>query len=119
MGVALLWITHDLAVVSSLAHDIAVMYAGRIVEHGPAEDVLAEPRHPYTRGLLDSVPGEARPGEKLAQIPGSIPALIDLPPGCAFRARCSRAGSACETMPDITDLGRGRGVRCFYPLEAA
>ncbi len=118
-GVALVWITHDLAVVSSLAHDIAVMYAGRIVEAGPAEEVLAEPRHPYTRGLLDSVPGEAKPGEKLAQIPGSIPALIDLPPGCAFRARCSRADRACETMPEIIDLGAGRSVRCVHPLEAA
>ena len=118
-GVALVWITHDLAVVSSLAHDIAVMYAGRIVESGPAEDVLAEPRHPYTRGLLDSVPGEAKPGEKLAQIPGSIPALIDLPPGCAFRARCAHADSVCETMPEITDLGRGRAARCFHPMEAA
>ena len=118
-GVALVWITHDLAVVSSLAHDIAVMYAGRIVEAGPAEDVLAEPRHPYTRGLLDSVPGEAKPGEKLAQIPGSIPALIDLPPGCAFRARCGRADQACETMPEIVDLGGGRQARCVHPLEAA
>ncbi|MSP49536.1 MAG: ABC transporter ATP-binding protein [Alphaproteobacteria bacterium] len=116
-GVALVWITHDLAVVSSLAHDIAVMYAGRIVEQGPAEDVLAAPRHPYTRGLLDSVPGEAQPGKKLAQIPGSIPALVDLPPGCAFRARCSRADSACETMPEIADLGGARAVRCFHPLE--
>ncbi|MBM3548767.1 MAG: ABC transporter ATP-binding protein [Alphaproteobacteria bacterium] len=117
-GVALVWITHDLAVVSSLAHDIAVMYAGRIVEYGPTADVLAQPRHPYTRGLLDSVPGEAEPGEKLAQIPGSIPALIDLPPGCAFRARCSRATGACETMPEIADIG-GRLARCFHPLEAA
>jgi len=117
-GVALVWITHDLAVVSSLAHDIAVMYAGRIVEYGPTAEVLALPRHPYTRGLLDSVPGEARPGEKLAQIPGSIPALVDLPPGCAFRARCSRATSVCETMPEIADIG-GRLARCFHPLEAA
>ena len=119
LGVALVWITHDLAVVSSLAHDIAVMYAGRIVEHGPTEDVLANPRHHYTRGLLDSVPGEGTPGEKLAQIPGSIPALIDLPPGCAFKARCGRADGACETMPEIADLGSGRGARCVHPLEAA
>ena len=92
---------------------------GRIVEHGPTEDVLANPRHHYTRGLLDSVPGEGTPGEKLAQIPGSIPALIDLPPGCAFKARCGRADVACETMPEIADLGAGRGARCVHPLEAA
>jgi peptide/nickel transport system ATP-binding protein len=118
-GVALIWITHDLAVVSSLAHDIAVMYAGRIVEQGPADDVLAQPRHPYTRGLLDSVPGETAPGSVLAQIPGSIPALVDLPPGCAFRARCARADLACAEMPDIASCGAGRAVRCFHPLEAA
>ncbi|MGQ0675719.1 MAG: ABC transporter ATP-binding protein [Rhodospirillales bacterium] len=118
-GVALIWITHDLAVVSSLAHDIAVMYAGRIVEQGPADEVLAAPRHPYTRGVLDSVPGELTPGRALAQIPGSIPALIDLPPGCAFRARCSRANEACTAMPEIAACGAGRWVRCFHPLEAA
>ena len=66
-----------------------------------------------------SVPGEAKPGEKLAQIPGSIPALIDLPPGCAFRARCGRADRACETMPEIVDLGGNRSARCAHPLEAA
>ena len=118
-GVALIWITHDLAVVSSLAHEIAVMYAGRIVEQGPAEEVLAAPRHPYTRGLLDSVPGELTPGSTLAQIPGSIPALIDLPPGCAFRARCARADGACMAMPEIAACGGDRLVRCFHPLEAA
>ncbi len=118
-GVALVWITHDLAVVSSLAHDIAVMYAGRIVEYGGADEVLSAPRHPYTRGLLESVPGEAAPGSKLLQIPGSIPALVDLPPGCAFRARCARADGSCETMPEIVDDGAGRALRCHHPLEAA
>ncbi len=118
-GVALIWITHDLAVVSSLAHDIAVMYAGRIVEEGPADEVLASPRHPYTGGLLGSVPGEVEPGSALVQIPGSIPALIDLPPGCAFRARCARADRACAEMPEIAGCGEGRAVRCFHPLEAA
>ena len=118
-GAALIWITHDLSVVSSLAHEIAVMYAGRIVEQGPADDVLSAPRHPYTRGLLDSVPGDVAPGAPLAQIPGSIPALIDLPPGCAFRARCARADNACAAMPEIAACGRGRAVRCVHPLEAA
>jgi peptide/nickel transport system ATP-binding protein len=118
-GVALIWITHDLAVVSSLAHDIAVMYAGRIVEQGPADAVLAAPRHPYTGGLLGSVPGEVPPGSALTQIPGSIPALIDLPPGCAFRARCTRADQACAEMPEIAACGEDRAVRCFHPLEAA
>jgi len=118
-GVALVWITHDLAVVSSLAHEIAVMYAGRVVEHGAADEVLSAPRHPYTRGLLESVPGEAAPGGKLLQIPGSIPALVDLPPGCAFRARCPRADALCEAMPEIVGDGLGRAIRCHHPLEAA
>ncbi|MCC7272522.1 MAG: ABC transporter ATP-binding protein [Alphaproteobacteria bacterium] len=113
-GIALLWITHDLAVVSALADDIAVMYAGRIVERGPARDVLAEPRHPYTRGLLDSVPGEVPPGGRLPQIPGSTPALRELPPGCAFRGRCGRASAACTTMPELP--AGERSVRCHHPL---
>ncbi|MBM3569092.1 MAG: ABC transporter ATP-binding protein, partial [Alphaproteobacteria bacterium] len=90
-GTALIWITHDLAVVSSLADRICVMYAGRIVEHGPAEAVLSRPRHPYTGGLIDSVPAASAPGAKLRQIPGSAPQPFDLPPGCAFRPRCPRA----------------------------
>jgi peptide/nickel transport system ATP-binding protein len=117
-GVALVWITHDLAVVSNLADDIAVMYAGRIVETGPAREVLARPRHPYTRGLLDSVPGEAQPGAMLAQIPGSTPSLLRLPPGCSFRERCARASAACGEMPELRALGDG-AARCRHALEAA
>jgi peptide/nickel transport system ATP-binding protein len=117
-GVALVWITHDLAVVSNLADDIAVMYAGRIVETGPAREVLARPRHPYTRGLLDSVPGEAQPGAMLAQIPGSTPSLLRLPPGCSFRERCAHASAACGEMPALRALGDG-AVRCHHALEAA
>jgi peptide/nickel transport system ATP-binding protein len=117
-GVALIWITHDLAVVSSLADDIAVMYAGRIVEYGPADDVLAAPRHPYTRGLLDSVPGEIAPGSVLPQIPGSTPSLLRLGPGCAFRARCAHAGDRCQAMPELAAADR-RLVRCHYPLAVA
>jgi peptide/nickel transport system ATP-binding protein len=118
-GVALIWITHDLAVVSSLAHDIAVMYAGRVVESGPASAVLGAPSHPYTRGLLESVPGETKPGGKLAQIPGNIPSLLDLPPGCAFRARCALADAACATMPGLAAIAPDRAVRCIRPLAAA
>ena len=116
-GVALVWITHDLAVVSNLADEIAVMYAGRIVETGPAREVLARPRHPYTRGLLDSVPGEAQPGAMLAQIPGSTPSLLRLPPGCSFRERCAHASAACGEMPELRALGGG-AVRCHHALEA-
>jgi peptide/nickel transport system ATP-binding protein len=110
-GTALLWITHDLAVVAGLAERILVMYAGRIVEEGSVERVLEAPRHPYTRGLLDSVPAAAQPGERLRQIPGMTPSLARLGAGCAFRERCSRADAACLAMPEL-----GGGVRCHHPL---
>ncbi len=94
-GTALIWITHDLAVVAGLADRIAVMYAGRIVEMGDAAAVLDAPRHPYTRGLLDSVPAATQPGARLRQIRGSTPSLLRLGPGCAFRERCDRADAEC------------------------
>ena len=115
-GTALIWITHDLAVVAGLADRIAVMYAGRIVELGAADDVLETPRHPYTRGLLDSVPAATAPGQRLRQISGSTPSLITLGPGCAFRQRCPRAAEPCEVMPALTQVG-GRELRCYFPLQ--
>ena len=98
-GTALVWITHDLAVVSGLADRIAVMYAGRIVESGDTVDVIRAPTHPYTRGLIDSIPTRATHGSLLRQIPGMTPSLLHLPPGCAFRPRCPRASDACLTVP--------------------
>jgi peptide/nickel transport system ATP-binding protein len=117
-GTALIWITHDLAVVSGLADEICVMYAGRIVERGPAAAVLGRPRHPYTRGLIDSVPATAAPGQDLRQIPGSTPSLVDLPPGCAFRTRCERADTVCAGMPELLGVG-AQAARCHHPLEPA
>jgi peptide/nickel transport system ATP-binding protein len=114
-GAALLWITHDLAVVAGLADRVAVMYAGRIVEQGGAAEVLDAPLHPYTRGLLDSVPAANAAGERLRQIPGMTPSLAHLPPGCAFRERCSHADGACSSVPEIT-LRAARQVRCHHPL---
>jgi peptide/nickel transport system ATP-binding protein len=114
-GTALIWITHDLAVVAGLADRIAVMYAGRIVELGDADSVLEAPRHPYTRGLLDSVPAATAPGKRLRQISGSTPSLLRLGPGCAFRERCGRAAAACGAMPELSDRD-GRLVRCHFPL---
>jgi peptide/nickel transport system ATP-binding protein len=116
-GTSLIWITHDLAVVAGLADRIAVMYAGRIVEIGDAGEVLDGPRHPYTRGLLDSVPAATAPGQRLKQISGSTPSLLRLGAGCAFRDRCPRAGQACGTMPEMTEID-GRSLRCHYPLDA-
>jgi peptide/nickel transport system ATP-binding protein len=117
-GTALIWITHDLAVVAGLADRIAVMYAGRIVEMGDAADVLDAPHHPYTRGLLDSVPAATQPGARLQQIRGSTPSLLRLGPGCAFRERCDRADAQCATLP-VLDTADGRSVRCVHPLELA
>jgi len=116
-GTAFVWVTHDLAVVSSLTDDICVMYAGRVVETGAAADVIASPRHPYTAALLASVPAEHEPGTRLPQVPGSTPSLADLPPGCAFAPRCARAGPACATTPPVQDFGHGRTALCHYPIE--
>jgi peptide/nickel transport system ATP-binding protein len=114
-GTALIWITHDLSVVAGLADRICVMYAGRIVEQGSVDEVLDTPLHPYTQGLIGSVPSRNRRGAPLAQIPGMTPALVNLPPGCAFRNRCARAGAACLQDP-LLERHAGRLVRCFYPL---
>jgi peptide/nickel transport system ATP-binding protein len=119
-GTALVWITHDLSVVAGLADRVCVMYAGRIVEAGPVDTVLDAPRHPYTRGLIDSVPAMNPRGRPLAQIPGNTPSPIDLPPGCAFRARCGRAIERCVEMPALAspdDEGQGRrSARCWHPV---
>ncbi|MFN0299071.1 MAG: ABC transporter ATP-binding protein [Burkholderiales bacterium] len=117
-GTALIWITHDLAVVAGLADEICVMYAGRIVERGPIDAVLDDPLHPYTRGLLDSVPSANKRGQPLRQIPGMTPSAINLPEDCAFRQRCDRASSACIVAPALTSPGINRSVRCFHPIAS-
>ncbi|MBB3898492.1 ABC transporter ATP-binding protein [Roseococcus suduntuyensis] len=119
-GTSLIWITHDLSVVAGLADEIAVMYAGRVVEGGEVGAVLDAPFHPYTVGLIGSVPSRNRRGEPLRQIPGMTPSLLKLPAGCAFRSRCPRADEACLAMPDLLELRPGRRARCFHPhLEGA
>jgi peptide/nickel transport system ATP-binding protein len=117
LGTALIWITHDLSVVAGLADGIAVMYAGRIVEQGGVGEVLDRPLHPYTRGLIGSVPSRTPRGLALAQIPGMTPSLLALPDGCAFRLRCPRADGACLEEPGLAGRGDGRAVRCFHPHE--
>ncbi|MFM7305770.1 MAG: ABC transporter ATP-binding protein [Alphaproteobacteria bacterium] len=119
-GTSMIWITHDLSVVAGLADDIAVMYAGRIVEKGAVGEVLDKPLHPYTHGLIGSVPSRNKRGEELRQIPGMTPSLLNLPPGCAFRARCPRASEACLAEPVMAEFLPGREVRCIHPhLEAS
>ena len=116
-GTALIWITHDLSVIAGLADRVCVMYAGRIVEQGTTAEILQAPGHPYTRGLLDSVPGNAPPQARLRQITGMPPSLLDPPSGCAFRPRCPYATVECEQTPEMLPLGvSGRTLRCFHPL---
>lgn len=116
LGTAMIWISHDLATVSSIASRLLVMYAGRIIEEGPVAAVLREPRHPYTAGLLASLPANAEPGRDLLQIPGSTPSLFDLPPGCAFQPRCPRVRPECGVMPALARIG-ARASRCHFPLQ--
>ena len=116
-GTALIWITHDLAVVAGIADRLMVMYAGRIVEEGPVDTVLDTPAHPYTRGLIDSVPTRGMRGQRLKQIPGRMPALVDLPEGCAFQPRCPSATDACKTPPIYQAFLQGHSVRCRHPIS--
>ncbi|MDX9801765.1 MAG: ABC transporter ATP-binding protein [Spirochaetia bacterium] len=114
-GTSMIWITHDLSVVAGLADTVSVMYAGKIVEQGSVDEVLDTPLHPYTRGLISSVPSRTPRGKDLYQIPGMTPSLLDIGEGCSFRERCPRAGSECEATPEVTEPVSGRKVRCFHP----
>ena len=117
-GTAMIWITHDLATVSGLADHILVMYAGRVVEAGPTRSILKDARHPYTRGLLESVPSRNPRGVELPQIPGSTPSLLNLQPGCPFAPRCRYADDACRVEPPVTTDG-DRKYRCIHPVRSA
>ena len=113
LGLALLLITHDLGVVAEMADRVCVMYAGRIVEHSPVKDLFADPKHPYTRGLLASIPGGA-PGTRLRAIEGTVPPLGSLPPGCSFTPRCPDRFEPCpKAHPGDTVFERGRTVKCY------
>jgi peptide/nickel transport system ATP-binding protein len=113
-GTAMIWITHDLAVVAGLADRISVMYAGRIVEQGDTDDIIDRPLHPYTVGLLGSVPSANKRGARLFQIEGMAPNMLDLPHGCAFAPRCQNVTEACKKEPAVVDH-EGRRLRCFNP----
>ena len=126
LGMSVLLITHDLGVVAETCEEVVVLYAGRVVERAPAGELFALPRHPYTRGLLRSIPdlpSEARTGERprLREIPGMVPSLGTLPPGCKFQDRCPRVQDRCRAEepplgPAPGDVGRM--VRCFFPHES-
>jgi peptide/nickel transport system ATP-binding protein len=121
-GTALIWITHDLSVVAGLADEIAVMYAGKIVETGSVAQVLDRPMHPYTNGLLSSVPSSNVRGQPLKQIRGMTPSLLAIGGGCAFRDRCDYRQALCDDMPSLTTSAvagavsdTSHAVRCHYP----
>jgi peptide/nickel transport system ATP-binding protein len=118
LHLSLLLITHDLGVIAETADRVAVMYAGRIVETGPARAILQDPQHPYTRGLLASMPGGA-PGRRLTAIAGNVPMLGALPPGCAFNPRCPDRFEPCTTAPPPDYiLGAGRTAKCYLHAPA-
>jgi peptide/nickel transport system ATP-binding protein len=114
-GTALIWITHDLAIVSGLANRLAVMYAGRIVETGPTADIVRAAQHPYTHGLMASIPTFDTRGRRLFQIPGATPSPLAKPEGCPFRTRCYRATPQCTAEPSFAQTAPGQGVSCWHP----
>jgi dipeptide transport system ATP-binding protein len=119
-GMALVLITHNMAVVEEMAQRVAVMYAGQVVEEGAARDLFASPRHPYTAALLSALPERhADEGDRLATIPGMVPGLYDRPRGCLFGPRCTSATVRCHKVsPTLDGVEKGR-VRCHYPLGMA
>jgi len=117
-GMSLLFITHDLGIVEDIADRIAVMYAGRIVEQGPVQVVLNNPAHPYTKGLLDSVPDIRDSFSRFQTIPGRVPSLSDIAgrQGCLFRPRCERAAEPCKFAPPLSEHSEGRLCACYFPI---
>ncbi|MFD7082897.1 ABC transporter ATP-binding protein [Streptomyces sp. NPDC002181] len=118
LNMGLILITHDLGVVADVADKIAVMYAGRIVEAAPVHEIYAAPAHPYTRGLLDSIPRLDQKGQELYAIKGLPPNLLAIPPGCAFNPRCPMARAVCRTdVPPLAQVGPDRASACFFWKE--
>ncbi len=121
LGMAILLITHNLGIVGDIADDVAVMYAGQIVETGPVRDVLDNPQHPYTRALIASVPKLGNQVKRLTVIPGTVPRIEAFPTGCRFHPRCSQVQPSCSIQtPSLAAAGRSRQVRCpFSPLTSS
>lgn len=121
MNMAVVLITHDLGVVAETCDYVVVMYAGKVVEQGTAEDIFYRPSHPYTKGLLNSIPSHASDGHKrtrLETIPGLVPSLLHLPKGCRFQERCTRKQEQCmQAEPVLKEVGSGHAAACFYPVQ--
>lgn len=118
MGMAVIFITHDLGVVARIADRVAVMYAGQIVETAPVNDLFHQPQHPYTRGLLGCIPvsGRTLPGQPLQTIPGVVPNLTGPQHGCAFRNRCNQCQESCSETPPYQSVNAQHRVRCVRPI---
>jgi oligopeptide transport system ATP-binding protein len=113
LGMAILWITHDLALLAGLADRVAVMYAGRVVEQAPVRALFARPRHPYTRGLLEAIPGRGQGARRLSAIPGAPPDPTATPAGCPFAPRCPKAEPECRAgVPALVEVGVGHEAAC-------
>jgi len=112
------FITHDLGVISEISDDVLVMYAGKVVESGVSQEIFKKPMHPYTHGLLASIPKFGNPQKTLHTIPGNVPSPLELPVGCAFQNRCPYAINKCrESIPELEEIsGTDRKVACFAPL---
>jgi len=114
---AVLLITHDMGVIAETSDRVAVMYAGRVVETGPVEQIIESPRHPYTRGLMASIPRAEAQAERLQYVPGNMPRLSDMPGGCAFHPRCDRAMIDCTSMVPMLETSSARSqLACWNPL---
>ena len=115
LGMAMLLITHDLGIVSEVAHDVSVMYAGQVVESAPTRDLFHDPRHPYTQGLFASLPARNRRGQDLMTLDGIVPDAANWPTGCRFAERCVHRLDACSAAPQLRVSTSGRQVRCHLP----
>ena len=117
-GASMILVTHDLAVVSEMADHITVLYCGNVVERGRTRELIEAPAHPYTRGLIDSIPDLSNRHERLKQIPGTVPDIRNLPQGCNFRDRCPRAQALCaEIEPDLMPQRGSLSAACHFPLS--
>ncbi|MDR1030363.1 MAG: ABC transporter ATP-binding protein [Treponema sp.] len=117
-GTAILFISHDLGLISRLCDRLMVMYAGKILEEGTVDEVFADPRHEYTKGLMGSIPQQNQKGKPLVSIPGKVPSIEEKPPGCPFAPRCRKATSRCTTrFPEPLSLGGEHLVRCVLETE--
>jgi oligopeptide/dipeptide ABC transporter ATP-binding protein len=117
LGMAMLFVTHDLGVIADLCDRVAVMYAGQIVEHASVHELFEQPKHPYTAGLLGAMPQVGLLGERLTVIPGQVPLPHQMPPGCRFADRCQHTLDVCRDAPVTLTTNSDREVRCARSTE--